>query len=211
MNPDGSNITSITSSPADEKEPSWFPDGKSLAFTKEVKKFLRKGTAIYRKEIDSGKSKKIVPRYSKSHGIPHVSPASPHITFTGKRLFGWDVAVYDMKKNQVSFLVEGGKSCRARYSKDGTKLAYVSSEADGKGDIWTMDSFGRNKARLTKRDETYDYFPSWSPDGQYIVFNSSEQHDHNGDWKLFIIEVKTGRTHLLFDSPGNDVFPDWYK
>jgi Tol biopolymer transport system component len=122
---------------------------------------------------------------------------------------GWDAAMYDSRQNKVLFLDDGGKSCRARFSKDGKKLAYVSSKSDGKGDIWTMNVDGTGKKRLTERDDTYDYFPSWSPDGNFVVFNSSTQHDHNGDWALYVVDIKTGEARLLFDSPGNDVFPDW--
>lgn len=209
MNPDGSEITAMTFSPSDEKDPSWFPDGKRIAYTRETKKFLRKQLLIFQVDIDTKKTKRIIPRYSKGHAIPHISPTEPLLTFTGKRTIGWDSALYDMRKNEVKFLDKGGKSCRARFSKDGKKLAYVSSKADGKGDIWIMNPDGSQKIRLTEMNETYDYFSSWSPDGKYIVFNSSDQYDHNGDWKLYIIEVKTRKVIFLFDSPGNDVFPDW--
>ena len=73
-----------------------------------------------------------------------------------------------------------------------------------------MNPDGTQKTRLTLRNDTYDYFPSWSPDERYIVFNSSRQHDHDGDWALYLIEVKSKKVILLFDSPGNDVFADWH-
>jgi Tol biopolymer transport system component len=132
------------------------------------------------------------------------------MAFTGKRMFGWEVAVYDMGENEVKFLDEGGKSCRARFSRDGKKLVYVSTRADKKGEICVMNPDGSRKTSLTDRAETYDYFPCWSPDSKYVAFNSSFQGDHNGDWQLCILEVKSGKISLLFDSPGNDVFPDWY-
>ena len=199
----------ITNSPDDETEPAWYPDGKSLAYTREEKKFLRKTGSLYRINIETKKIEKIIRRFNRTHGISNISPWQPLITFTGKRLRGWDVAVYNMKTYKLTFLEEKGESCRARFSKDGKRLVYVSSSADGKGDIWIMDPDGNHKKRLTDRDETYDYFPSWSPDGRYIVFNSSKQHDHEGDWQLWVVEVKTGNCTLLYDSPGNDIFPDW--
>ena len=209
MNADGSNINPITSFPLDESWATWFPDDKSIVFTKQIKKFLRKSVQVFRMDLLTKETERIIPQYSKALVIPHMSPKGTLLTFTGKRTIGWDVAVFDMNKNELKFLDEGGKSCRARFSKDGKKLAYVSSKADKKGDIWLMDPDGSGKTRLTKRDDTYDYFPSWSPDDNYIAFNSSHQHDHNGDWKLFIIDVKTREVFFLFDSPGNDVFPDW--
>lgn len=210
MNSDGTGIARVTSSEDDETYPSWFPDGKSLAFSRESKKFLRSEEALFRVNLETKRTVRLVPEFSKTHAIPHVSLTAPLITFTGKRMMGWDVAVYDMKKKEVRFLHDKGDSCRARFSRDGKKLAFVSSQADGKGDIWLMNSDGSQKTRLTALDDTYDYFPSWSPDGKYIVFNSSRQHDHNGDWALLVIDVETREIFPLFDSPGNDVFPDWY-
>jgi Tol biopolymer transport system component len=209
MEADGSNITRLTTTEAHEKEPSWFPDGKSIAYSSEVKKFIRKQLTLWRVDVQTKNTKRIIPGYNKGHAIPNVSPRGDLLTFTGKRTMGWDAAMYDLQQNKVQFLDEGGKSCRARFSKDGSKLAYVSSKADGKGDIWMMNSDGTGKTRLTERDDTYDYFPSWSPDGMLVVFNSSKQHDHNGDWALYVIDIESREVRLLFDSPGNDVFPDW--
>lgn len=204
MNPLGTQITQITAAESNDKDPSWFADGRHIAYSQEKRK-----TFLFKVDTQSKISERILADYNKTHAIPNVSPTHQLITFTGKRLMGWDVAIYSSKTNKVQFLEERGKSCRARFSRDGKKLAYVSSSADGKGDIWLMNPDGTNKVRLTERDETYDYFPSWSPDGNYIVFNSSTQHDHNGDWQLYIIEIETKKTILIFDSPGNDVFPDW--
>jgi len=64
--------------------------------------------------------------------------------------------------------------------------------------------------RLTERDETYDYYPCWSPDGKYIVFSSSSQgHPRRGNWSLYMVKVNPKRIFPLFDSPGRDQFPDW--
>lgn len=212
MEADGSGIRAVTTSPKDETEPSWYPDGEKLNFTEEGRKLLRSHPKIFIIDLETGKQRRLLPEYSKAHGISRVSPAGEIITFTGKPGFGgWDVGVFNINSKEINFLDEGGKSCRARFSPDSKKLAYVSSKADGKGDIWIMDSDGDNKKRVTYRDDTYDYFPTWSPDGRFIAFNSSQQHDLKGDWKLFIIELETSKILPVFDSPGNDVFPDWFE
>jgi Tol biopolymer transport system component len=211
MNADGSGITRLTSSPTNESYPAWFPDGRNIAFEIDIKKFTRTESKLYRLSLDTKKSKGIIPRHKKRHGIPNLSPTGHLLTFTAKRMMGWDVAVYDFRTKQLKFLAEGGKSCRARFSKDGKKLAYVSTKEDRKGEIWIMNPDGTEKLRLTDRDETHDYFPSWSPDNKYVVFNSSHQHKINGDWKLCIIEVETRKVKILYDSPGSDVFPDWHQ
>ena len=207
MNADGSHIQQITSSSRKEETPAWFPDNKTIAYSKNLGGGFRSKDYLFRIDIHTKRSKKIIPDYQKTHIIPWISPDGSLLTFTGKRTLGWDVAMYDLESEKIEFLEQGGKSCRGRFSPNGRKIAYVCSRADGKGDIWLMNQDGSQKTRLTKRDETYDYFPSWSPDGRFIVFNSSLKHDHIG--KLFLVKVKTGEVFFLFDSPGNDVYPDW--
>jgi Tol biopolymer transport system component len=209
MNADGSGIQTITSEPEDEGEPAWFPGGNRLAFSRESKRLLRDRSALYVIDLSSGREQRLIPEFSSTHGIPHISPVESLVLFTGKRRMGWDAALYNLDTHEIRFIGDAGKSCRGRFSRDGKSIAFVSSSADGKGDIWLITPDGREERRLTIRDETYDYFPSWSPDGRFIVYNSSRQHDHDGDWSLYLLNVSTGESRLLFDSPGNDVFPDW--
>lgn len=209
MQDDGSKAQAVTSFSSDEKEPAWYPDGDRIAYSREISRLGPNKISIYAVNLKEQTSKPLIPRFGRTHAIPNVSPTDPLVTFTQKRLMGWDAAVFNWNTGKRAWLDEGGKSCRARFSPDGKVLAYVSSKADGKGDIWLMNADGSGKRRLTERNETYDYFPSWSPDGRFLVFNSSIQHDHNGNWQLWIVEVSTGQTQLLLDTPGNDVFPDW--
>ena len=133
------------------------------------------------------------------------------MAFTGKRMVGWDVFMFDLEKKKFWSLTEGGKACRPHFSRDGQKIAYVSTEADGKGDIWLMNPDGSEKLRITERNETYDYFPSWSADGKYIVFCSDTQHSlDKGHWALNLVRVSTKTIIPLLKSPGKDLFPDWY-
>src|SRR5262245_61127864 len=50
------------------------------------------------------------------------------------------------------------------------KIAYVSTR-DGNTDIYTMNTDGSNVTRLTT-DPAGDIYPSWSPDGTKITFES---------------------------------------
>lgn len=210
MDADGSSITQVTASPRDEIEHAWYPDGKKIVFTEQVKRGFRKQFTLWMIDLQSKKLSKIIPEFQKSNSLPNFSPVAPLMAFTGKRTIGWDVFIYDLEKKEYRSLTEEGKSCRANFSREG-KIAYVSSTADGKGDIWLMESDGSEKTRITARDKTYDYFPSWSPDGKYIVFSSSaKNHRLRGNWALYLAKVKTKRVVPLFDSPGRDLFPDWY-
>jgi len=210
MSPDGSGLTQITNSAADEVEPAWLPDGASLAFTKENKRLLGQEAVLKTIDLKTKEIRTAIPEFKASHGLSDYSPLQPLLTFTGHRLIGWDVFLYDLQEKKYAALTEGGKNCRARFSKDGRTLAYVSSEADGKGDIWIMNPDGTHKRRLTERNETYDYFPSWAPDGDHIVFCSSTEHSpKQGRWSLYLLKVGSRLTMPLFSSGARDLFPDW--
>jgi Tol biopolymer transport system component len=210
MDDSGDGIVAVTSFPTDEATPAWYPDGKRIAFTRYIKQFAGKKENLYSVDIQTGSTEKIIPRFDRKHAIPHFSPRPPLMTLTVKRMLGWDVAVYDLKSHEITNIEEGGKSCRARFSKDGKKLAYVSTK-EGKGDIWSMRPDGSQKTRLTYRDQTHDYFPSWSPDGRHIIFCSSLQHEMDSDWQIYVYDLKEKKAMLLFDSPGSDIFPDWHQ
>jgi Tol biopolymer transport system component len=211
MNADGSGLSQITSSSNDEVEPAWLPDGTALAFTEENKNLLGKEATLRTIDLKTKNIRIFIPEFKRSHGLSDFSPTAPLAAFTGHRFIGWDVFILDIRENKYRALTEGGISCRARFSKDGRRLAYVSSRADGKGDIWSMNPDGSDDIRLTERNETYDYFPAWAPDGEHIVFCSSTQNSpKQGRWSLFLLKVGTRRVMPLFSSSARDLFPDWH-
>lgn len=203
MNADGSGIAAVVDSPAEETEPDWRPDGSGLAFT-------RGDEEIWTIDFGSRKEARLVPDFSRAHGILDFSPSAPLATFTGKRLLGWDVFVVDLSSGRTTPLTSGGKSCRGRFSPDGGTIAFVSSTADGWGDVWTMGPDGMAKTRLAGTSGTADYFPAWSPDGTEIVFCSGTAHSpREGRWTLHILDVATQRVRPLFSGPERALFPDW--
>jgi Tol biopolymer transport system component len=211
MNEDGGGLKQITQTQYDAVEHAWLPDGEKMAYTIERKRVLGKSFALWMIDLKSGRTKKIIPDFPGSNALPNFSSSAPLMGFTGKRTIGWDVFMYDLEKKEYRSLTEGGKSCRPHFSRDGRRVAYVSSEKDGKGDIWVMNPDGSNKERITERDETYDYFPSWSKDGQRIVFSTNFKHGlKEGNWDLYLVEVRTKTVVPLFRGAGRDLFPDWY-
>lgn len=211
MDDRGGTITSLTDSPEDEVDLAWFADGKTIAYSMEFKKRLGSERSVWRIDLATRGRTRLLPDFSGSHQLPDVSPKFPQVAFTGKKGFGWDVFLADLHDQGIHQLTRKGTGCRPRFSPDGRQIAYVSGEADGKGDIWVMGVDGREPRRLTLRSDAYDYFPSWSPDGKRIVFcsNFKDKYAHKGEWGLYLLDLADGRVIRLFDSPGRDVFPDW--
>jgi eukaryotic-like serine/threonine-protein kinase len=63
----------------------------------------------------------------------------------------------------------------------------------GAANIWRIDSDGGNRSRLT--DEGTNGVPSCSPDGKWVVFNSSR----GGDYSLWKIPIQGGTPQQLTD------------
>jgi len=211
MNEDGSGQSQLTDLPGDETEPAWLPDGKEIAFTREAKRLIGKDYSLWKMNLETKETSELIPEFGGEAGLADFSPVDSFMLFTGKKMFGWDVFVHDFQKKESRSLTEGGKSCRAYFSADGKKIVFVSSKADGRGDVWIMNPDGTDKIRLTERDETYDYFPAWSPDGKYIVFCSGRQNTHRkGPWSLSLVKVSTKSIIPLFSSSGRDLFPHWH-
>lgn len=210
---DGSKTRRLTASPHDEGELAWTPDGRRIVYTEERKRVVGRSYTLWSVDLATGERKRFLSEFSGSCALPDFASHAPWLTFTGKKTVGWDIYLADLKTNKIINLSENGQTCRSRFSPDGQWLVYVSHEADHKGDIFIIRTDGQGKRRLTQRDETYDYFPSWSPDGRYIVFcsNARSMYAHEGDWDIYIVEVATGRVDLLLATPGRDVFPEWIK
>lgn len=207
---DGSNVRQVTRGEHDAIEEGWFPDGKRIAYTEQRRRGIGRSYTLFTVDLGSGATERLLPEFDGSSALPDFAPNGPLLAFTGKRLMGWDAYRADLRTGETKALTEGGKACRARFSPDGARLAFVSSEADGKGDIWQMDPDGGAKDRLTDLAETYDYFPAWSPDGKYVVFSSGTKHyPTEGEWRLMLVKVGTKRGIPLFRSGARDVFPDW--
>jgi Tol biopolymer transport system component len=208
---DGSGLTQVSHSAQEAIEEAWFPDGKKIAYTEQRRKGLGKSFTLYSLDLETKAEAKLLPDFKNSSSLPEFSPTAPLMAFTGKKMMGWGVFIHDFSINTTRVLTEGGGACRPHFSPDGRRIAFVSSAADGKGDIWLINPDGSGKERLTDLPETYDYFPSWSPDGRYIVFASGTKHyPYQGEWSLAIVEVATKKIVPLFSSGARDVFPDWH-
>jgi Tol biopolymer transport system component len=101
------------------------------------------------------------------------------------------------------------------------QIVFVSNESKD-DEIWVIDHDGSNLQRLTSTNEIYnaqnigkDTFipeiskhPSWSPDGEQIVFYSTR----TGNYQLWIMNKDGSDERLLMDwTPYNDYDPIWIK
>lgn len=96
------------------------------------------------------------------------------------------------------FAVEASFPRTPTLSPDGKRITFSYG-----GDIWLVPDSGGQAIRLTKKG--YNYRPRWSPNGEYIAFNS----DRNGNSDIYILSINDGFLEQLTFYTGDDVLQGW--
>ena len=91
-----------------------------------------------------------------------------------------------------------------------TKIAFASYR-DGNFEIYIMNADGSEPTRLTN-DSADDEYPSWSPDGKKIAFQSKRDGNMNTEvynTEVYTINADGSEETRLTDNPAYDAFPSW--
>ncbi len=127
---------------------------------------------------------------------PHVAPDGERIFYSSRPINATIQQVWAIGANGSlpTQMLEGRAP---RVSPDGTKVLYtVVNERSEKSKIWIMDIDGTNPTQLTSGTESDEFTPTWSPDGEWIVFSSDMGKDSNGRKNLDIWKMKPDTTRM---------------
>jgi Tol biopolymer transport system component len=148
------------------------------------------------------------------------SPDGEQIVLASDRTGYNDLFIVDTKGTVIQKLTDGeskgGANHEPTWSPDGTQIAFRSDRlplestvVKGHGDVelWIMNSDGSNIRQFTNSPGE-DWTPSWSPDGQKIVFASRRV---NGSWDLFIkpVNSESEPPTQLTDGLSDNWLPAW--
>lgn len=181
MEDNGTNVRRISNPDFYDKTPHWFPDGKRIAFERDL---TRGEGTVYNAEflildVKSQEEHYFMDNHHTDR-FPNVSPDGEHITFVSKRSGEWDIYVVNLKSGVVNQLTDNlgeGFSDRMDWSPDGKKITYHHIGKDGEN-IWIIDVDRKRKKRLSPLNKgeniVWRYAPSWSPSGKYIMYTEFE-------------------------------------
>ena len=154
-----------------------------------------------------------------------VVDAQAQITFMSNRdghvhpRLGWptfEIYVMDVDGNNQRRLTNNPNlDIYPSWSPDGKRIAFM-SDRDGHFDmpgglpnyeIYVMDADGGNQQNLTN-DPNSDSTPSWSPDGERIVF-TSKRDGNRENYEIYVMDADGNNRQRLTDNDFYDLAPSW--
>jgi Tol biopolymer transport system component len=87
------------------------------------------------------------------------------------------------------------------WSPDGSLVAYFSDVGQ---DVWVMRPDGSGRRDVTRRPGL-DEYPSWSPDGRRLTFNSHR----DGQFEVYVTRLDGSRQRNLTRNAAHDKWPAW--
>ncbi|HTB90605.1 MAG TPA: PDZ domain-containing protein [Steroidobacteraceae bacterium] len=167
------NVRNLTNTPGSaERDPSWSPDGKSIAYfsdaSGEYQLYIRdQGGLQPPKVIDLG------PNPSFFYG-PHWSPDSKHIAFTDKHLRIWYVDVAGGRPVKIDTGLRGGfgSTTALSWSPDSQWIAYT-RDLESELHAVFLYSLATQTATQITDGMSNAANPVFDPNGKYLYFTAS--------------------------------------
>ena len=148
-------------------------------------------------------------------GVMEEPYIDPHIIFTSRRWWNYDIFITDTYGGQMTQLTKNKWiDYSPAVSPDGSKLSFV-SDRDGNREIYILDLVwmdgytqweGRNLTNITQTSG-HDWTPKFSPSNDKIVYTTYSPGSDNYD--VFIMNIDGSEKKNLTNSPYYEKYPQF--
>jgi hypothetical protein len=204
---DGSGYRLVTSTPDNDDQPAWSPDGTRLAFHRWA--YVGTPHDVWVVNVDGTGATNLTADLDGEQRAPTWSPrladgsvhlAFAHVTRGPVYLRAQLYAMRDdgtakraLTQTALAPSDEERFDDEPAWSPDGRTIAFVRTGGEAMGDVWLVDADGAN-ARPLMRDEEPPFdqrAPAWSPDGALIAYASHHEiiGTRAGDWQLYTVRA----------------------
>ena len=218
MDADGSNKTRITTHPAGDLDPAFFPDGRKIVFVREIPGPDPFGPPasqeIWTMNIDGTEETRLT-----TGTEPAVSPDGTRIAF--ERGVG-GAGAHESGNHEIFIMNADGRAeikltdtpdrreQHPNFSPDGTRIVFDDNfhsqdPADRIGFIYSMKLDGSDVTQLTNRTDKHG-LPSYSPDGTKITFTAGESFEKMDIWTM---DADGSNQRQITTHPAFDIQSNW--
>ncbi len=220
---DGSARRVVVRSPGPQFDADWSPDGRLLAY-RDSRSGINVDDEIYVVGAD-GSGERNLTRDPANDWSPAWSPDGGQIAFASDREGELRIFVMAADGSGVRRVTEIWGEYPA-WSPDGERIAFASfaggvgPTGDPNYDLYMVNADGSGLRRLTE-SPAYDMYPTWSPDGDSIAFESTRATpadfepppgdlERSADFDVFVMPAAGGEARNVTRDPLRlQKFPDW--
>jgi Tol biopolymer transport system component len=197
MSADGTGVTRLTNTKADEGYPAWSPDGRTISFDSD-----RDGNFdVFAMNADGTNVRPLTRHAARDVSATWAPDGSSIVFMSDREGGGFDAyrAAPDPAATAAR-VTRTGTTWFPVFSPDGQALAFHVGR-----DVHTMPASGGEPRRLTV-DPANGMYPSWSPDGRRLAFMSWR----NGKTEIFTMNADgSDQKPLVSMERGDAVDPRW--
>jgi Tol biopolymer transport system component len=166
MDDDGTNVQRLTNNPHHDFTPRWSPDGKQIAFVRNMEAGIRQQFDIFIMDAEGTYERRLT-NHPKADG-PQIawSPDGKQIAFVSTRNESLNIYAIDLKSRAVKQLTDTSFSSDPDWSPDGKRIVYKHLR-----NIHTINVDGTDQQPLGPNEgQSFRYSPRWSPNGDAILY-----------------------------------------
>lgn len=213
MNADGSGLRQITNDPANDRHPSWHPDGERIVFMSN-----RDGGDFDLYVVDAADGTGLVQLTNApaTEARPKYSPDGSKIVYTKRQdtgdFSGFSIHVMGADgRNDRQITPDAMEAAGNDWSSDGNRIAFHDNycRTCPSSNIWVVKANGRGMKQLTfDSGGAYSQEPTWSPDGRRLTFERGADPLSMTDIHVMKADG-TGVKNVTETPTVNDFLADW--